>query len=396
MDGSAFPGMPIDPSVDPKTQMGDYTMYFSFGPFEEFKPGDTLKISVALVSGYGVSGIQNNLLENCEKAIKLYNRGYVTPIVPASPRLDYEIGFKKINLKWYPHISAQGGNVAPFEIWDDSNKLAGAYSDSHWRRVNPPCGSKGPGTCRSHKCENGKLPGGRIFSGFRLYRSEDPGDDPQTSSFVLMREYTLPDNASLEDLNKLDSTFVDSNLVRGKRYWYSVTTFGLPDMTVMQIPQPDGSIKLDTLYSENSESSIRENRIRIDVPFSTSDKSGEVLAVPNPYRVDQEYTYENGGWEGLERYWDENKRVIKFIHLPKGEWMMRIFSLSGDIITTIKNTKITGYVDGNTYMGDYNGERGEIVWHLLSQSNRALASGVYVFSVESEFGTQIGKFVLIR
>jgi hypothetical protein len=33
---------------------------------------------------------------------------------------------------------------------------------------------------------------------------------------------------------------------------------------------------------------------------------------------------------------------------------------------------------------------------LFSQSNRTLASGVYLYQVESEFGKQTGKFVLIR
>ena len=40
--------------------------------------------------------------------------------------------------------------------------------------------------------------------------------------------------------------------------------------------------------------------------------------------------------------------------------------------------------------------RGELDWNLLSASNRALASGVYIFTVESDVGKQIGKFVLIR
>ena len=39
---------------------------------------------------------------------------------------------------------------------------------------------------------------------------------------------------------------------------------------------------------------------------------------------------------------------------------------------------------------------GELSWDILSESNRALASGVYVFTVESDLGTQVGKFVLIR
>ncbi len=34
--------------------------------------------------------------------------------------------------------------------------------------------------------------------------------------------------------------------------------------------------------------------------------------------------------------------------------------------------------------------------NLISESNRAIASGVYLFTVESEFGKQVGKFVVIR
>ena len=33
---------------------------------------------------------------------------------------------------------------------------------------------------------------------------------------------------------------------------------------------------------------------------------------------------------------------------------------------------------------------------LFSESNRTLASGVYIYLVESDFGTQTGKFVVIR
>jgi hypothetical protein len=395
MNCQAFLGQCIAPD-QPSTTPSDTRFFFSFGEFDELVPGDTLKISVALVSGYGVDEGTNNLKDNAQKAIKLYARGYVAPTIPESPKMDYEIGFKRVNLKWYPHQSAYGGSVAPFEIWDDSNKLAGAYPENHWRRINPPCQPPGLGSCGGHKCDdNGYLPGGRIFSGFRLYRSEDVSDDPAISSFVMLREYSLPDDATLEDLNSLDSVFVDSNLVRGKRYWYSVTSFGLPDITVVQVPEEGGGVRYDTLYSENSESSIRANRIRVDVPFSPSEELGKVLVVPNPYRVDQEYTYENGGWEGLAKFWTENNRLVKFIHLPKGEWTLRIFTLAGDLITTIEN-KLDGYRQGSKYLGEYREDRGEITWDLISESNRALASGVYVFAINSQYGDQYGKFVLIR
>jgi hypothetical protein len=109
-------------------------------------------------------------------------------------------------------------------------------------------------------------------------------------------------------------------------------------------------------------------------------KLNEVLVVPNPYRVDRDYTFESGGWEGRARDWNENRRLLKFIHLPV-KCTIRVFTLAGDLVTTISHDDPV---------------RGEESWNLLSDSNRAIASGVYVFTVESDLGRQIGKFVLIR
>ena len=151
-------------------------------------------------------------------------------------------------------------------------------------------------------------------------------------------------------------------------------------MAILEIPDSSGHIRYDTLYTANSESYIGSSEKHVDLSFSVSAKVGEVLAVPNPYRVDQDYTFENGGWEGRARDWNENKRLLKFIHLPP-KCTIRVFTLAGDLVATISHDDPV---------------RGEEEWNLLSESNRALASGVYVFTVESDFGRQIGKFVLIR
>ena len=401
MNGTQFPGQPIAPN-QPETNPSDTRFLFSFGKFDEIKPGDTLKVSIALVSGVSVSEGAGNLKQNVEKAIKLFRRGYVTPTPLVSPQLDYDIVGNTVHLKWHPHTRYDGVAGGPYNVWDDSNKYVEQHFDStHWRRVDPPCSQSD--TCSSgsgHKCTiiNGKpyLPGGRSFSGFRLYRSEDVGTDVQVNSFTLLREYAMPEDATLADIEKLDSTFIDSFLVRGKRYWYAVTAFGLPDITLLPIALPDGSVRYDTLRSENVESAFTQNDIKIDLPFDVSREKNKVAVVPNPYRVDQDYTYENGGWEGITKAWDETKRLVKFIYLPEGEWTLRIFTLTGEQITTIKNSRGSGYVSGKQRLGDYSDRLGEISWDLMSETRRALASGVYVYTVESKFGTQIDKFVLIR
>jgi hypothetical protein len=396
MDGSHFSNQKIATNQSP-TNPSDTRFFFSFGRFN-LAPLETLNVTIALVSGQAVSEGVDNLRENVEKAIKLARRGWITPIELKSPKLSYEIQDNSIKLTWYPHVGWDGSVGGPYNIWDDSNHyVESTYPETHWRRVDPPCGS--PSACPgagSHICVDGKLPGGRTFTGFRLYRSENVNDAADEKSFTMLREYTLPDTASLWSIEHLDSVFVDSFLVRGKRYWYSVTAFGLPDITILPVPVNDTLIRYDTLKSESSESTIGQNATRVDVPFDVSRQSNKTLVVPNPYRVDRDYTYENGGWEKSIKNWDETKRRVKFIHLPEGEWTLRIFTLTGDQIITITNTIAGGFVVGGKQQDSYNPSRGEIEWFLLSETSRALASGVYVYSVESKFGTQIDKFVLIR
>lgn len=116
------------------------------------------------------------------------------------------------------------------------------------------------------------------------------------------------------------------------------------------------------------------------LPFSVSHELNQVAVVPNPYRIDEDYTFESGGYEGRQKSWNEDKRVLKFIHLPP-KCTIRIFTMTGEIVSTLYHEDPT---------------QGEHDWDLKSDSNRSIASGVYVFTVESDYGKQIGKFVVIR
>jgi hypothetical protein len=121
----------------------------------------------------------------------------------------------------------------------------------------------------------------------------------------------------------------------------------------------------------------------VNVRFLASNQRN-VAVVPNPYRGDADYTSATGGYEGSPVTWDGSKRLIKFIHLPR-TCTIRIFSLAGDLITTLTYQAPSSLPD-----------LGELTWNLFSESGKPLASGVYVFSVESPLGTQVGKFVVIR
>ena len=170
--------------------------------------------------------------------------------------------------------------------------------------------------------------------------------------------------------------------MRGNTYWYSVTSISIPN-EFLQVQGGDTFV----LQTKPVESSIRENWVKVVLPFSQAERKNEVLVVPNPYRVDDDYTFENGGWEGKTDGWNENKRLIRCIHVPRKR-TIKIYSRAGDLVASLYHEDpIAGQSD----------------WNLLSESNSAIASGIYMFSVESDelvdgekFGTQVGKFVVIR
>lgn len=59
---------------------------------------------------------------------------------------------------------------------------------------------------------------------------------------------------------------------------------------------------------------------------------------------------------------------------------MRIFSLSGDLIKTIDHSDGTGTAD----------------WNLLTSSGLSIASGIYIYHVESQYGNHVGRFAVIK
>jgi hypothetical protein len=380
---------------DEYPSLSDTRFFFSFGPFSSVRPGDTLKIVMALISGEGITQGPNNLHDNAAKALSLEPRGWTTPPVPPSPPLHLTLGHDRVTLdwKWRPGDP----KCDPLQTWDDSDKFIGALPSSNWRRRDS-----------QNRCDligTRGVTGGRTFQGFKVWRSESPIYN--AASFALLAQYDVYDNLGFAQGGRLgdpiiDSgateqgyTFTDSNLVRGRRYWYAVTSFSTPGVTLVQVPDSTvpGGARIDTLVSPALESDFVQNDTLIIIPFAPSKHIGEVKVVPNPYRTDVDYTAENGGWEGLGKDWTENQRVIWFIHLP-AKCTIRIFTLTGDLVATLNHDDPSRVALER--LDNQPRPVGQEEWHLLTQSGRAIASGVYVYTVESDYGRQIGKFVIIR
>ncbi|MBM3312967.1 hypothetical protein FJY70_00055 [candidate division WOR-3 bacterium] len=107
-----------------------------------------------------------------------------------------------------------------------------------------------------------------------------------------------------------------------------------------------------------------------------------VKVVPNPYIV-------FNAWEKTSE-----QRYVRFTHLPN-ECTIRIFTLSGDLVKVIrhKDTKNQPLDQGGTETWDFTNESPGSAGTAIS--GQLVASGVYIYHVESPVGEAVGKLVFI-
>jgi hypothetical protein len=203
---------------------------------------------------------------------------------------------------------------------------------------------------------------GKTFEGYRIYRAESI--DPEKKDFVLLREFDKPDNIWGYNTG-LKREIIDSNFTQGKTYSYSVTSYSIEDTT-------------SNHYRVSLESSVFNNMKSVTAPYKTN-TNNKIYVVPNPYKADGNYT-QGSQWEGSSSTWTENNRLIRFINLPD-DCIIRIFTVAGELIKTIEH-----HDTFNNWAG----------WNLLTNSGRTIASGIYIYNVESDIVKQTGKFVVIK
>ncbi|MFI5251000.1 MAG: FlgD immunoglobulin-like domain containing protein [Bacteroidota bacterium] len=335
------------------TSTSDSRFLLPVGPFATMYPGDTLKISVAYVSGDCIDQCPNSMRANAFKAMQVYRRGYTNPggLIPPSPRLKLSEGFNNVVAQWGTHL----GGINPQQVWDDSNKLVESFPDTSWRRIHPPLGH---------------IKGGRIFEGYRLYKSDDPAG--ALNSFKLLREYDVKGDTFGANTG-LDSVFSDSNIVYGKTYWYAVTSFKIPEITYVFWPDTTSPTGVDSakIYTGYEESDISENRTRITIT-NINDKSNipqnYVLypSYPNPFNPTTTISY------GLPKTTDVT---------------IKIYDILGKDIRTLVNSTQQG--------GSYH-----VIWNGTNDNGVAVASGIYTCRLIANNGlgsfTQTTKLILLK
>ena len=119
------------------------------------------------------------------------------------------------------------------------------------------------------------------------------------------------------------------------------------------------------------------------------------MAVPNPYRANQDYTAQtrDESWEnqndGTNDFYPQVDRRIEFMNLPDRA-LIRIFTTAGDLVQIIPHNES----GDRSVWASLNSEK----WDLNSRNNQQVVAGIYLFSVEdlSDHSISTGKFVIIR
>jgi hypothetical protein len=308
----------------------------SAGPFPTMASGDSIVVVCAFVGGMN----REELIKNVEWAQRAYDNRYVLPSPPQPSRFRVQPGPGKITLLWdnYPE--------------DKRDPFYGTLD----------------------------------FEGYRVYITRTEG--ATSEEFDMIREVDIVDTIgydtgleSIREDNVVNDTLYNyrldvDNVKDGFKYWVSLTAFdtGVPEEGVPSL-----------------ESGIRSNQVMVIPGTTPASNSAEVSVFPNPYRG-------SAIWDGPR----DREKYVWFINLPVRA-KIRIYTLAGDLVKTID-------FDGRNYdAGDIQGlntgvERtvaipgGICAWDLITDEDQAVATGLYMYSVEDlESGNHhVGKLMVIR
>lgn len=310
----------------------------TLGPWT-LKPGDSVKIAMAeIVDGAdyklaldssaanysAIGGISSKLFNSSmKKAQFTYDNKFRHPNPPPAP--DFSIDYYRGRERF----------VANQITWQDT------YDNYH----DPldPAGS---------------------LVGYKVYRSSFLPIGPWDSAGVVLKK-------DLKNYNPATGTytFIDSTVVVGASYYYSLTAYDTTRGTWAVNPsavfEETGSTKVPSM-----ESSIYANKkiTKFTSTIPATKNLSEVVVVPNPFVLGKGRTQPGEG---------DN---IQFYNLPN-PCTIRIYTIRGDLLKTIDVPYGHGAIAS---------------WNQVTDYGQFVKSGMYIFHIDSGSETKVGKFSIIR
>ncbi len=236
------------------------------------------------------------------------------------------------------------------------------------------------------------------FEGYRIYGARKTVGD-ETEEFTLLGDYdiyvdsvqNIGYNTGLEAIQIKIDTLLAPIMIDGWEYQYKFENTGINNgwlnyYSVTAYDRGDPEANLASL-----ESSVYTNRTFLypgTIPGADSSWVGNPTVYPNPYRGQAK-------WDG----YGNRERMIWFQNLPQ-EAEIRIFTLAGDLVDVIQHSETYRGEDVNNINSRNNPilSGGEHAWDMISRYDQAIASGLYLFTVENIDTHKIkeGKFLIIK
>jgi len=186
--------------------------------------------------------------------------------------------------------------------------------------------------------------GVKDFAGYRLYRATGARD----SAYHVIYDGT-------------DNEYIDKNVSSGFQYYYYLVAY---DDGTQNWENPGVSLESGRWYCWTGWSP--EGVSPAIAPITNSADLDAIRVVPNPYSA-----------AGLTFPGEKDK--ILFTGLP-AKCTITIYTSNGDFVHRIEHT------DGS----------GDESWDLRTKYNQYIASDVYVYTVTSDLGSYVDKFIVIR
>lgn len=176
--------------------------------------------------------------------------------------------------------------------------------------------------------------------------------------------------------NEVTSLFVDNlnRLIIGNKY--GLDFYSTSDGWYSYNPEAGDKLRIYTKKPFSSLDSYRFTTKAAHIDEKTEKEDLDKIAVvPNPYVA-------TAIWEPKPDFVvGRGERKIYFINLPSSG-IIRIYTLNGELVKTIK-------IENNIF-------NGAVSWNLLNSDNLEIAYGLYIYHVETDSGTKIGKFAIIK
>jgi hypothetical protein len=429
LDAERYAAMKGEWPQSPDSHIGDQQVLVSCGPFPALAPGQHLEFAVALVAAPGLdslevalgnaaflyNGVELNLLPDATGPDALLWTTGETGLNGHDACIEVPAG---VEFRHDPHCPGKFGSEAPGTretvyrhgscIWTDTDcnictGMNGRETVIRWvdqQSVPPaPTFRVTPGD-HGVRVEWDNLPeilvnagksgpqGGR-FMGYRLWRLSDWRDRasllPPEERWEALATYGY----DLADSKVLLSSITDSTLDY-ERIWYEQKQYPVGRYVVNDSEPLNG---FDYLYAVTSLVETRTpfagfERVdhfesplawdfgqRVTPRIEARPDAPQVWVVPNPFRV-------KADWDRSPTYGDRLTRHLDFMGLPKARCRIQIWTLAGDLVQTIEHDGTQG--------------SGQAPWNLVSRNGQEVASGVYLFTVQSSLGNARGRFVVIR